>query len=176
MSGQKLWEKWEKNRVFVRGIQGNYNLKEELRRLLSMPRVIKGKELSWQGGPRMWFKDLVSPASGLLQSIHVHLKEMLPGTCSQKHGHQNDAMFYILEGKGYEIHDGERYDWEAGDVVIVRPGCVHQHFVTGNKPAKVLVIKGKPLYLFLNLLFQDSVESASKELMTGWENYQPADY
>ena len=176
MPKKEVWEKWEKDRVFVREIKGNYDLKEELKRLRNMPRVIKGRNCLWHGGARMWNKELVNPASGILQSIHVHMKEMLPGSCSQKHGHQNDAMIYILEGKGYEIHDGKRNDWEAGDVVIVRPGCVHQHFATGDKPAKVLIIKGKPIYLFLNLLFQELVEAASKEPIPGWEDYKPSDY
>ena len=32
----------KKPRVFVRGIEGHYNLKDELARLRSMPRVVKG--------------------------------------------------------------------------------------------------------------------------------------
>ena len=173
---KEKWEKWEKDRVFVRGIKGNYDLSEELKRLRNMPRVIKGKDIPFMGGPRMWNRDIIHPASGILQSIHLHTKEMIPGTVSMKHGHQNDALIYILEGQGYEIHDGKRYDWKAGDVVIVRPGCVHQHCVTGDKIAKVLIIKGKPLYLFLNLLFQGLVEPASKDPVPGWEDYKPAAY
>jgi len=26
----------------------------------------------------------------------------------------NEAAFYILDGKGYEIHDGVALDWSAG--------------------------------------------------------------
>ena len=33
----------KKDRVFVRGIQGQYSLKDELKRLRSMPRVISKK-------------------------------------------------------------------------------------------------------------------------------------
>ena len=32
----------KKPRAFVRGIEGNYNLREELARLRSMPRVVAG--------------------------------------------------------------------------------------------------------------------------------------
>ena len=60
--------------------------------------------------------------------LHLHLEEYAPGGKSQKHGHVNEAAFYILDGKGYEIHDGVRYDWQAGDVAIVHNNCVHQHF------------------------------------------------
>ena len=35
----------KKDRIFVRGIAGQYSLKDELQRLRSMPRVIKGKDL-----------------------------------------------------------------------------------------------------------------------------------
>ena len=40
----------KKDRVFVRGIQGQYSLKDELARLRGLPRVIKGK-----GAPIDWF-------------------------------------------------------------------------------------------------------------------------
>ena len=35
----------KKDRIFVRAIQGQYSLKDELKRLRAMPRVIKGKWL-----------------------------------------------------------------------------------------------------------------------------------
>ena len=41
----------KKDRVFVRGIQGQYSLKDELKRLRSMPRVIKGRDLHVQRRP-----------------------------------------------------------------------------------------------------------------------------
>ena len=44
------------------------------------------------------------------------------------HGHQNEAAFYILEGRGYEIHDDKRYDWEKGDLVFVHTDSVHRHY------------------------------------------------
>ena len=82
-----------------------------------------------------------------------------PGGTTQKHGHVNEAAFYILDGAGYEIHDGVRYDWKAGDVAIVHNNCVHQHFNASPKePARALVIKTKPMYLFMNMLFQHTVQ------------------
>ena len=47
----------------------------------------------------------------------------------------NEAAFYILDGEGYEIHDGIRYDWKAGDVAIVHNNCVHQHF-NASRPSR----------------------------------------
>ena len=80
----------------------------------------------------------------------------------------NEAAFYILDGAGSEIHDGVRYDWQAGDVAIVHNNCVHQHFNADPvKPARALVFKTKPMYLFMNMLFQKMVEPRSSEPAPG---------
>ena len=42
----------KKDRIFVRPIQGQYSLKDELKRLRSMPRVRRGKELKFVDGPQ----------------------------------------------------------------------------------------------------------------------------
>jgi hypothetical protein len=50
---------------------------------------------------------------------------------SGKHRHQGGLVIFVLEGEGYTIVDGERIDWEAGDLILLpfKPGGVeHQHF------------------------------------------------
>ena len=52
-------------------------------------------------------------------------------TRSGKHRHQGGLVIYVLEGKGYSVVDGERKDWEKGDLVLLpmKPeGVEHQHF------------------------------------------------
>jgi quercetin dioxygenase-like cupin family protein len=148
----------KKARVFVRAIQGAYSLKEELARLRAMPRVVKGRDLAFNDGPQSFSKHFIEPEDGLTQVLHLHLEEYAPGGRTQKHGHVNEAAFYILDGRGYEVHDGVRYDWSAGDVAIVHMNCVHQHFNADPvKPARALVIKPKPMIMFMNLLFQKTV-------------------
>lgn len=154
----------KKDRIFVRAIAGTYNLKTELERLRSLPRVRKGSEIKFTDGPQTFSKHYVEPVDGITQTFHLHIEEYGPGGKSQKHGHVNEAAFYILDGKGYEIHDNVRYDWQAGDVAIVHNNCVHQHFnADPHKPARALVIKTKPMYMFMNMLFQQQVEGRPTE-------------
>jgi hypothetical protein len=41
----------------------------------------------------------------------------------------------------------------------VHNNCVHQHFnADPSKPARALVIKTKPMFMFMNMLFQQLVE------------------
>src|SRR5438270_9235530 len=160
------------DRVFVRGMLGQYSLREELARLRAMPRVIKGKAMKFVDGPQSFSKHFVEPVDGLTQTLHVHLEEYAPGGRTQKHGHVNEAAFYILDGKGYEVHDGVRYDWQAGDVAIVHNNCVHQHFnASPDKPARALVIKTKPMYMFMNMLFQQLVVPRPAQPAPGAEDY-----
>jgi gentisate 1,2-dioxygenase len=153
------------DRIFVREISGEYNLKEELARLRSQPRVIRGRDLEFFNGPHVFGKHYLEPVDGLGQTLHVHLQEYAPGATSQKHGHVNEAVFYILDGIGAEVHDGKRYEWEAGDIMIVHNNCVHQHFNRSTeKPARTLVMKSKPMYLFMNMLFQRSIKKQAREV------------
>ena len=164
----------KKDRVFLRAIAGPYNLKDELTRLRSLPRVVKGTEMKFQDGPQSFSKHFVEPVDGMTQTLHVHLEEYAPGGRTQKHGHVNEAAFYILDGTGYEIHDGVRYDWDAGDVAIVHNNCVHQHFNKDPvKPARALVLKPKPMMMFMNLLFQKQVIPRPTEPTEGGVGFEP---
>lgn len=177
-SGNFQWENdktYKEDRVFVRPVKSRqYSMNDEVQRLRKAPRVIKGNEIKWGGGPQRWGKILIDPHSQLTQSITMHYVDLAPLAKSQKHGHQNEAVGYVLEGKGYEIHDGKKYEWNAGDLVLIHGGCVHQHFnADPEKPARVLIIKTKALYMFLNLIYQASVERPPKVPLPGWEDYRP---
>jgi len=168
---------YDEERVYVRSVGSQaYNLTRELERLRSMPRVIKAADREWRSGPQVFHKNMMNPGHGLLQSLHCSIEELAPGGRSQNHGHQNSALLYVLEGDGYDIHDGVKHEWHAGDLVVVTPGCVHQHFnARKDRPARVLIIKGKPLFLFMGLWFQGFVEKAPKTPVPGWENFRPID-
>ena len=168
---------YDEERCFVRGVGSfGYSLEQEIENIRNIPRVIKKTDRKWQHGPVKWNKNMIQPGNGMLQSMQSSIEDIAPGGRSQKHGHQNSALLYVLEGQGYDIHDDVKYDWAAGDLVVVTPGCVHQHFnALTDRPARVLIIKAKPLFIFMNLMFQGFVEKAPKNPMPGWENYKPSD-
>jgi quercetin dioxygenase-like cupin family protein len=95
------------------------------------------------------------------QSLQAHYVLLPPGGRNKGHGHQNEAFFYIIEGRGFEMHDGLRYDWEAGDAVAVHNDCVHWHNnLDPDRRAVALVMKAKPLWLFLGLQQQGNLGTA----------------
>jgi len=86
----------------------------------------------------------------------------------------NTATFYVLRGQGYDIHDGEKIPFEAGDMLLVESACVHQHFNSSNtEDLAVVVMKAKPLFLFMHMLFQKTVKMPPSEPVPGMDLYTP---
>ncbi|HYU58035.1 MAG TPA: cupin domain-containing protein [Actinomycetota bacterium] len=158
-------------RVFVREVTArSYPLREFRRAMLDAPRV-RGPEVVTEGSlhrgdadvghsgeaptSRTWYRLSPGDEPFWTQTLQVHFVEIAPGGANRGHGHQNEAAFYVLEGRGYEIHDEERYEWERGDVAIVHSDCVHRHFnASDTERALLLVVKAKPLWMFLGLVQQ----------------------
>jgi gentisate 1,2-dioxygenase len=167
------WERWAKKRTFVRAIEGTYS--HLYKKLLEEPRVYSSKDHPWKGGPAMYGKHVISPqAVNIVQSIESHIECYAPLNAGQKHGHLNSAVFYVLKGHGHDIHDGRTIEWQAGDVMLVENGCVHQHFNDDeNEDCILLVFKAKPLFLFMHLLFQKMVEWPTDKLPPGHDDFKP---
>jgi len=78
------------------------------------------------------------PVDTALDGWIVFVQEV--GRHSGKHRHQGGLVIYVLEGEGHSIVDGERLEWEPGDLMLlpIKPGGVeHQHFNKDEaKPVK----------------------------------------
>jgi quercetin dioxygenase-like cupin family protein len=151
-------------RVFLRGMSSEqYGLSEFRREQLAAPRVrnddvvVDDASVGHSGDSkdsRTWWRIGPGDEPFLTQNIQVHFVEIPAGKSNHGHGHQNEAVFYILNGSGYEIHDDQRYDWEQGDLVVVHTDSVHRHFNDGNETAKALVMKAKSTWMYFGLIQQ----------------------
>jgi len=163
-------------RVFLRGIEGEkYDLRAQRHERLRGPHVIRQDDRSWKDEKAVGHEDsslqsrgkwMVGPGDDpfLTQTLQCHFVRIEPGGSNGGHGHQNEAAFYILEGQGYEIHDGKRYEWQAGDLVVVHNDCRHQHFnASPTNPALALVFKAKALWMYLGLTQQGKRSTVPEE-------------
>jgi len=168
-----VWERWVKKRTFVRALEGTYSDLQS--GLLDKPRVYSTNDMEWTGGPQSYGKHLINPQStDIAQSIETHVHAFAPGGYAQNHGHLNSATFYILRGEGYDIHDGARMTYQAGDMLLVESGCVHQHFnASDTEDMIVVVMKAKPLFLFMHMLFQKTVKLPPSDPVPGMDIYTP---
>jgi quercetin dioxygenase-like cupin family protein len=101
-------------------------------RNLTGPVVVHSEDREWfqsRQGKLRFYLDPVSFKETPLQQWRVFIHDIK--TKSGKHRHQGGLIIYVLEGKGYSIVEGERWDWEKGDLVLLpmKPGGIeHQHF------------------------------------------------
>jgi gentisate 1,2-dioxygenase len=64
----------------------------------------------------------------MVQTMAMFIAEIPAGGKSGKHRHFNEALIYILSGRGHSVIEGERHDWEEADVISVPLFSWHQHF------------------------------------------------
>lgn len=94
--------------------------------------VIRGSEIPWRQSRQANIKRYMQHPfieDTALQGWAVFIQDVK--THSGKHRHQGGLAIYVLEGKGWTVVDGVRYDWEEGDLILLplKPGGVeHQHF------------------------------------------------
>ncbi|MBI4288772.1 MAG: cupin domain-containing protein [Chloroflexi bacterium] len=112
--------------------------------------VVKGEGISWEQNPMSLIKPYLHPANwdksgapGWMVFRHYIKKH------SGKHRHQGGIGIFVLQGKGYTMVDGVRYDWEEDDLIIipvVPNGCEHEHFnLDPSKPAEWLAFIYMPI-------------------------------
>lgn len=116
-------------------------------------RVLKKDEVGWAVNRQANQAPLIDEASGVAaRTFAMFISEYEPGGKSGRHKHTFEAAGYVLSGRGYDIHDGVRYDWAEGDSFYIPPGVVHQHFnADPEKPARLLLITNWPLMQQLGL-------------------------
>ena len=80
-----------------------------------------------------------------METVDAYMQIIPPGSRSGKHRQLAEECLYVLEGRGYDLHQDcdveitdtyhwkpqaevKRYEWEAGDVIYIPPNTIHQHF------------------------------------------------
>ncbi len=115
-------------------------------------------------------------------TLWAALQLVLPGEVAPPHRHTPAALRYVIEGAGaYTVVDGQRFEMEAGDVVLTPNWAWHEHGHAGQGPMIWLDGLDLPMVHTLHLVFAqfgaaeaaparptESVGLRSGELLPRW--------
>ena len=144
---------WGESKVWLQGKQNEGLYQGLLTEAESAPsrnarrkKVVTPAEMPWEMSRQGLLKHLLNSAMNVrYETIDAYMQIIPPGSKSGKHRHLAEECLYVLEGKGYDLHQDcdveitdvytwkasdevKRFEWEAGDMIYIPPSTIHQHF------------------------------------------------
>ena len=141
-------------------------------------KVVRPSEMPWEMSRQGLLKHLINEGMNTrMETVDAYMQILPPGSHSGKHRHLAEECVYVLEGRGYDIHqdcdveitdvfewkpveETKRFEWEAGDVIYIPPNTIHQHFnADPEKPARFISSQNR-IFKQIGLNTLDQLEDA----------------
>jgi quercetin dioxygenase-like cupin family protein len=151
----KAWNKGTENRALYQGLL--QDAAEAPARNAKRAKVVHPENMPWEMARQGLLKHLINEAMNTrMETVDAYMQIIPPGSHSGKHRHLAEECLYVLEGKGYDLHQDcdveitdtyhwkaqdevKRYEWEAGDVIYIPPNTIHQHFnADPDRPVRLI--------------------------------------
>ena len=151
----KAWKKGTENRPLYQGLLED--AASAPARNAKRAKVVHPEDMPWEMSKQGLLKHLMNEAMNTrMETVDAYMQIIPPGSKSGKHRHLAEECLYVLEGKGYDMHQDcdveitdtyhwkpqdevKRYDWEAGDVIYIPPNTIHQHFnADPDRPVRLI--------------------------------------
>lgn len=138
-------------------------LSDEIKFCKDTGHVIRYEEQPWESTRQGRLKWLVHPDIACsARRVWIYLQEIPPASRSGKHRHMAEEQIFVLSGRGYDIHDGERWHWEKGDIISVPAMAEHQHFNLDTENPSLLLSAMPSMCTDLGLGGIEQIEDASE--------------
>jgi gentisate 1,2-dioxygenase len=134
--------------------------------------------MPWELSPQGLLKHLLNEAMGTrMETVDAYMLIIAPGSRSGKHRQLAEECLYVLEGRGYDLHQDcdveitdtyhwkpqdelKRYEWEAGDVIYIPPNTIQQHFnADPERPVRLISVVNR-IYKACGLNDLEQLENA----------------
>ncbi len=155
---------WGESKTWMRGaVSGKLyqNLLDDAKsapaRNAKRKKIVHPEEMPWEMSRQGLLKHLLNEQMNTrMETVDAYMQIIPPGSRSGKHRHLAEECLYVLEGRGYDLHQDcdveitdtyqwkpqaevKRYEWEAGDVIYIPPNTIHQHFnADPERPARLV--------------------------------------
>lgn len=123
---------------------------------------VKWSEMPFENSPDGLIKHIINERMNTKEMcLDIYMQFLPPGKASGTHRHLSEEVFYVVEGKGYDLHwdvkfdcqdtmefewekEPKKYEWQMGDFVYIPPYCAHKHFnADPNNEARIIVVTSR---------------------------------
>ena len=75
------------------------------------------------------FLEYINPHTGgpVMHTFGCRIQMLRPGIHTKAHRHTSSTVYYVVEGDGFSVIDGTKFNWSRGDVFVVPNWAVHEH-------------------------------------------------
>jgi quercetin dioxygenase-like cupin family protein len=120
-------------------------------------KVVRPDDMPWEMSRQGLLKHLLNEQMNTrMETVDAYMQIIPAGSRSGRHRHLAEECLYVLEGRGYDLHQDcdveitdtyhwtpqaevKRYEWEAGDVIYIPPNTIHQHFnADAERPVRLI--------------------------------------
>ena len=155
---------WDESRAWLVGSQNGKLYQSLLNEATDAParnakrkKIVHNDEMPWEMSQQGLLKHLLNAQMNTrMETVDAYMQVIPPASRSGKHRHLAEECLYVVEGRGYDLHQDcdveitdtynwkpqaeiKRYEWEAGDVIYVPPCTIHQHFnADPARPARLI--------------------------------------
>jgi quercetin dioxygenase-like cupin family protein len=155
---------WDESKSWLKGNeQGQYyqglldDAEQMPARNSKRHKVVHPEDMPWEMARQGLLKHLLNESMNTrIETVDAYMQIIPPGSKSGKHRHLAEECVYVLEGRGYDLHQDcdveitdtyhwkpqdeiKRYEWEAGDVIYIPPNTIHQHFnADPDRPVRLI--------------------------------------
>jgi quercetin dioxygenase-like cupin family protein len=176
---------WDESKVWKRGTMSGKMYQGLLDDVLNQPirnakrkKIVHPEEMPWEMARQGLLKHLLNEQMNTrMETVDAYMQIVPPGSRSGKHRHLAEECLYVLEGRGYDLHQDcdveitdtyhwkaqdevRRYEWEAGDVIYIPPSTIHQHFNADTERPVRLISAINRIYRHCGLNDLEQLENA----------------
>jgi len=182
----KAWKKGRNNQKLYQALLDDASTAPS--RNSKRKKVVRPDDMPWEMSRQGLLKHLINEGMNTrMETVDAYMLIIPPGSRSGKHRHLAEECLYVLEGRGYDLHQDcdveitdtyhwkpqaevKRYEWEAGDVIYIPPNTIHQHFNAGPDQPVRLISATNRIYKACGLndleQLEDAPEYDSKVVLT----------
>jgi quercetin dioxygenase-like cupin family protein len=176
---------WDESKAWKRGRNNQKLYQGKLEDAAAAParnarrkKILHPEDMPWELSPQGLLKHLLNEGMNTrMETVDAYMLIIPPGSRSGKHRQLAEECLYVLEGRGYDLHQDcdveitdtyhwkpqdevKRYEWEAGDVIYIPPNTIQQHFnADPERPVRLISVVNR-IYKACGLNDLEQLENA----------------